>query len=130
MKKFIPKEKLGKKARKQLDTEQRSTWAFSPVTKRWKAKSCTTAREKPMTVMMITARAFLWVHMPVMTTSVIRFLDFSVDHTMPHSTRLPMESSQKWRSRGSRTVISSLSSARSGQISAKISGSSSSRSGV
>ena len=31
MKKFIPKEKLGKKARKQLDTEQRSTWAFSPV---------------------------------------------------------------------------------------------------
>ena len=25
MKKFIPKEKLGKKARKQLDTEQRST---------------------------------------------------------------------------------------------------------
>ena len=34
MKKFIPKEKLGKKARKQLDTEQRSTWAFSPVTKK------------------------------------------------------------------------------------------------
>ena len=34
MKKFIPKEKLGKKARKQLDSEQRSTWAFSPVTKK------------------------------------------------------------------------------------------------
>ena len=34
MKKFIPKEKLGKKARKQLDTEQRSTWAFSQVTKK------------------------------------------------------------------------------------------------
>ena len=32
MKKFIPKEKLGKKARKQLDNEQRTTWAFSPVT--------------------------------------------------------------------------------------------------
>ena len=59
MKKFIPKEKLGKKARKQLDTEQRSTWAFSPVTKRWKAKNCTTAKEEPMTVTMTTAWAFL-----------------------------------------------------------------------
>lgn len=38
MKKFIPKEKLGKKARKQLDTEQRSTWAFSPVTKKVESK--------------------------------------------------------------------------------------------
>ena len=34
MKKFIPKEKLGKKARKQLDSEQRTTWTFSPVTKK------------------------------------------------------------------------------------------------
>ena len=59
MKKLIPKEKLGKKARKQLDSEQRTTWAFSPVTKKWKAKSSTTARENPMTVMMITAWAFL-----------------------------------------------------------------------
>ena len=38
MKKFIPKEKLGKKARKQLDTEQRTTWAFSPVTKKVESK--------------------------------------------------------------------------------------------
>ena len=30
MKKFIPKEKQGKKARKQLDSERRTTWAFSP----------------------------------------------------------------------------------------------------
>ena len=28
MKKFIPKEKLGKKARKQLDSEQRTTWSL------------------------------------------------------------------------------------------------------
>jgi hypothetical protein len=28
MKKFIPKEKLGKNARKQLDSEQRATWTF------------------------------------------------------------------------------------------------------
>ena len=30
MKKFIPKEKLGKKARKQLDSEQRTTWGVFP----------------------------------------------------------------------------------------------------
>ena len=29
MKQFIPKEKLGKKARKRLDSEQRTTWSFS-----------------------------------------------------------------------------------------------------
>jgi len=34
VKKFIPREKLGKKARKQLDSERRATWAFSPVTKK------------------------------------------------------------------------------------------------
>ena len=59
MKKFIPKEKLSKKARKQLDSEQRTTWTFSPDRKRWKVKSSTTAREKPMTVTLITVWAFL-----------------------------------------------------------------------
>ena len=39
MKKFIPKEKLGKKARKQLDNEQRTTWTFSPVTKSGEQKA-------------------------------------------------------------------------------------------
>ena len=38
MKKFIPEEKLGKKARKQLDSEQRATWAFSPATKKVESK--------------------------------------------------------------------------------------------
>ena len=38
MKKFIPKEKLGKKARKQFDSEQRTTWLFSPVTKKVESK--------------------------------------------------------------------------------------------
>ena len=38
MKKFIPKEKPGKKARKQLDSEQRATWTFSPVTKKVESK--------------------------------------------------------------------------------------------
>ena len=59
MKKFIPKEKLGKKARKQLDSEQRTTWTFSPVTKKVESKSSTTAKEKLMTVTMTTAWAFL-----------------------------------------------------------------------
>ena len=38
MKRFVPRDKLGKKARKQLDTEQRATWAFSPVTKKVESK--------------------------------------------------------------------------------------------
>ena len=33
MAKFVPKEKLGKKARKELDRQRRITWGFSPVTK-------------------------------------------------------------------------------------------------
>ena len=46
MKKFITKEKLGKKARKQLDTEQRSTWAFSPVTKKVESKKLYNRKRK------------------------------------------------------------------------------------
>lgn len=38
MKPFIPKQKLGKKARRQLDSAQRATWAFSPVTKKVESK--------------------------------------------------------------------------------------------
>lgn len=34
MPKFIPREKMDKKARKQSDKERRATWAFSPVTRR------------------------------------------------------------------------------------------------
>ena len=60
MKRFIPREKLGKKARKQLDNEQRATWAFSPVTKKVESKNSTTARENRMTVTMITAWGFLY----------------------------------------------------------------------
>ena len=46
MKKFIPKEKLGKKARKQLDTEQRTTWTFSPVTKKVESKKALQPQKK------------------------------------------------------------------------------------
>ena len=34
MPKFIPREKLGKKARRSLDAEKRATWGFSPVTRK------------------------------------------------------------------------------------------------
>ena len=34
MDKFIPREKLGKKARKELDRQRRATWSFSPTTRR------------------------------------------------------------------------------------------------
>ena len=38
MKKFIPREKLGKKARKRLDGERRAIWAFSPATRKVESK--------------------------------------------------------------------------------------------
>lgn len=46
MKKFIPKEKLGKKARKQLDSEQRTAWTFSPVTKKVESKKLYNRKRK------------------------------------------------------------------------------------
>ena len=46
MKKFIPKEKLSKKARKQLDSEQRTTWTFSPVTKKVESKKLYNRKRK------------------------------------------------------------------------------------
>lgn len=38
MTKFIPRPKLSKKARKELDAQKRTTWAFSPVTKKVESK--------------------------------------------------------------------------------------------
>ena len=46
MKRFVPREKLGKKARKQLDSEQRATWAFSPVTKKVESKKLYNRKRK------------------------------------------------------------------------------------
>ena len=47
VKKFIPKEKLGRKARKRLDSERRATWAFSPVTKKVESKKLYNRKRKP-----------------------------------------------------------------------------------
>ena len=38
MTQFIPRTKLSKKARKELDAKKRTTWAFSPVTKKVESK--------------------------------------------------------------------------------------------
>ena len=38
MERFIPKKKLSKKARKELDSQKRATWAFSPATKKVESK--------------------------------------------------------------------------------------------
>ena len=41
---FIPKEGPGKKARRQLDSGQRATRAFTPVTKKAESKNSTTEK--------------------------------------------------------------------------------------
>ena len=38
MAKFISREKLSKKARKELDNQRRTVWAFSPTTKKVESK--------------------------------------------------------------------------------------------
>ena len=38
MSKFVPRPKLSKKARKELDAQKRTTWEFSPVTKKVESK--------------------------------------------------------------------------------------------
>ncbi len=38
MNKFVPRSKMGKKARKKLDAEKRTSWAFSPVTRKIESK--------------------------------------------------------------------------------------------
>ena len=43
---FIPKEKLSKKARKDLDRQKRVTWDFSPVTKTVESKKIYSRKRK------------------------------------------------------------------------------------
>ena len=38
MAKFVSREKLSKKARKELDNQKRTVWAFSPTTKKVESK--------------------------------------------------------------------------------------------
>ena len=47
MKKFIARQKLSKKALKELDAKHRSTWSFSPVTKKVESKKLYSRKRKP-----------------------------------------------------------------------------------
>ena len=38
LEKFVPKEKMSKKAKKKMAAERRGTWAFSPITKKIDSK--------------------------------------------------------------------------------------------
>ena len=51
MAKFIPKEKLSKKAQKELNRQRRVTWDFSPVTKTVDSRKSIPANEKLRTGM-------------------------------------------------------------------------------
>ncbi len=44
---FIPKSKMGKKARKQLDAKQRATWSFPPITKSVDSRKRYNRKKKP-----------------------------------------------------------------------------------
>ena len=46
MTRFIPKDKLSKKARKHLDAEQRTTWCFSPSTRKIESKKLYNRKKK------------------------------------------------------------------------------------
>ena len=43
---FIPREKLGRRARKQLDGERRTTWSLSPVTRKVESKKLYNRKRK------------------------------------------------------------------------------------
>lgn len=46
MTRFIPRDKLSKKARRKLDTEQRTTWGFSPSTRKVESKKLYNRKKK------------------------------------------------------------------------------------
>ena len=54
MAKFIPREKLGKKARRVLDAQRRVRWLFSPTTRKVESKKIYNRNRKPHTWIIIT----------------------------------------------------------------------------
>ncbi len=43
---FVPKDKMSKKARKELNKQKRATWGFSPVTKMVQSKKVYSRKRK------------------------------------------------------------------------------------
>ena len=46
MQKFIPREKMSKKARRELDSQRRAGWNISPVTRRAESKKAYSRKRK------------------------------------------------------------------------------------
>ena len=46
MARFVPKDKLSKKARKELNRQKRVTWEFSPITKTVESKKVYSRKKK------------------------------------------------------------------------------------
>ena len=47
MKSFVPRDKMSKRARKKLDAQNRTTWAFNPATKIVKSKKVYDRKKQP-----------------------------------------------------------------------------------
>ena len=43
---FVPREKMSRKARKELDSRRRSAWSFSPVTRKVESKKVYSRKQK------------------------------------------------------------------------------------
>ena len=60
MDRFIPRQKLGKRARKRLDAQSRATWSFSPTTRRVESKKHYNRKRKSHERMEYGVVGFLW----------------------------------------------------------------------
>ena len=58
MKLFVPREKMSKKAQKELAAERRGTWAFSPVTRKIDSKTIYNCKGSPGPEVMTAGRFF------------------------------------------------------------------------
>lgn len=65
MKSFVPRDKMSKRARKKLDAQNRTTWAFSPATKVVKSKKVYDRKKQPRNYEPYDSRGcFLFVSLP------------------------------------------------------------------
>jgi len=61
LEKFIPKNKLSKKAQKEKNSERRKTWdRLSPVTRRMESKKAYVRKKPPVSELDDTRGCFLW----------------------------------------------------------------------
>ncbi len=70
MAKFISRQKMNKKARKELDLKQRATWSFSPVTKKVESKKLYNRKRKSSDRYDNYDRGFLFSQFPSYCSSI------------------------------------------------------------